>query len=195
MMGLHFDWANPMRRITKTSFPRAKFTRQVLCSFFSAPMCGKSLKHSFITEDIVNSSISRAWTPHAIFLSDRNDPLWECWYNLSNLTNQRVYQELVYQNGSLKKWLQAPPPLLSPVSSRFIFVFALSQFSGLDYLGAWNRLVGQWKLSTRWDFTLTTSTGIVELKSVDVNGKETPNENGKSVNNWVNNFSVSQDCT
>ena len=24
--------------------------------------------------------------------------------------------------------------------SRFIFVFALSQFSGLDYLGAWNRL-------------------------------------------------------
>ena len=31
-------------------------------------------------------------------------------------------------------------PLLSPVSSRFIFVFALSQFSGPDYLRAWNRL-------------------------------------------------------
>ena len=30
--------------------------------------------------------------------------------------------------------------LLSPVSSRFIFVFALFQFSGLDYLRAWNRL-------------------------------------------------------
>ena len=29
--------------------------------------------------------------------------------------------------GRLKKWLQAPPPPLSPVSSRFIFVFALSQ--------------------------------------------------------------------
>ena len=29
---------------------------------------------------------------------------------------------------------------LSPVSSRFIFVFALSQFSGPVYLGAWNRL-------------------------------------------------------
>ena len=28
----------------------------------------------------------------------------------------------------------------SPVSSRFIFVFALSQFSGPSYLGAWNRL-------------------------------------------------------
>ena len=31
-------------------------------------------------------------------------------------------------------------PLLSPVSSRHIFVFALSQFSGPDYIGAWNRL-------------------------------------------------------
>ena len=40
-------------------------------------MCGKSRKHSFNTEVIVDSSISRAWTPHAIPLSDRNDPLWE----------------------------------------------------------------------------------------------------------------------
>ena len=33
-------------------------------------------------------------------------------------------------------------PFLSPVSSRFIFVFALSssQFRGPDYLGTWNRL-------------------------------------------------------
>ena len=37
-----------------------------------------------------------------------------------------------------------PPLLLSPVSSRFIFVFVLSQFSGLDYLGAWNRLQSSW---------------------------------------------------
>ena len=34
---------------------------------------------------------------------------------------------------------RAPPPLQSPGSSRFIFVFALSQFSGPDYL-AWSRL-------------------------------------------------------
>ena len=33
---------------------------------------------------------------------------------------------------------------LSPVSSPFIFVFALSQFSGPDYLGAWNRLQSSW---------------------------------------------------
>ena len=68
-------------------------------------MCGKSRKHSFNTEVIVDFSISRAWTPHAIFLSDRKDPLWECWYNLSNLTNQRVYQGLVYRNGSFKEMI------------------------------------------------------------------------------------------
>ena len=37
-----------------------------------------------------------------------------------------------------------PPLLLSPVSSRFIFVFVLSQFSEPDYLGAWNRLQSSW---------------------------------------------------
>ena len=45
--------------------------------------------------------------------------------------------------GRLKKWLQAPPPPLSPVSSCFIFVFELSQFFLNIYLGACNRL-GMW---------------------------------------------------
>ena len=40
--------------------------------------------------------------------------------------------------GKRKKEGIAPP---LPVSSRFIFMFALSQFSGPDYLGAWNRLM------------------------------------------------------
>ena len=50
---------------------------------------------------------------------------------------------------------EAPPPLPSPVSSRYIFVFALSQFSGPGYLGAWNTLVKAspatpcWQLSTQ----------------------------------------------
>ena len=102
-------------RIPKTFFPRPKFTRQVFCSFLSAPMWGKSRKHSFNTEIIVYFSISRAWTPHDIFLSDRNNPLWECWYNLSNLTNQRVYQELVHRNGLFKEMITGPaaPSLLS----------------------------------------------------------------------------------
>ena len=105
----------PVGRIEKTFFPRDNFWRQVFCSFLSVPMCGKSRKQSFNTEVIVDFSISRAWTPHAIFLSDRNDPLWECWYNLSNLTNQRVYQELVYRNGSFKEMItgSAAPSLPS----------------------------------------------------------------------------------
>ena len=40
-------------------------------------------------------------------------------------------------------------PLLSPVSSRFTFVFALSQFSGPNYLGAWNRLMTE-SWTTNW---------------------------------------------
>ena len=63
----------------------------------------------------MDSSISRAWTPYSIFLSDRNDPLWECWYNLSNLTNQWVYKELAYRNWSFKEMItgSAAPSLPS----------------------------------------------------------------------------------
>ena len=50
---------------------------------------------------------------------------------------------------------EAPPPLLSPVSSLYIFVFALSQFSGPGSPGAWNTLVKAslatpcWQLSSQ----------------------------------------------
>ena len=40
-----------------------------------------------------------------------------------------------------KSWRGGKKEKVSPVSSRFIFVFALSQFSGPDYLGAWNSLI------------------------------------------------------
>ena len=50
------------------------------------------------------------------------------------------------------KWKGERPPLLSPVSSRFIFVFALSQFSGPDYLGAWNRLALRYFISLLFIF-------------------------------------------
>ena len=115
------------RQDSKNIFPRAKFTRQVFCSFLSAPMWGKSRKHSFNTEIIVYFSISRTWTPHDIFLSDRNDPLWECWYNLSNLTNQRVYQELVHRNGLFKEMITGPA---APSLSSFLpFYFRLHTLS------------------------------------------------------------------
>ena len=49
----------------------------------------------------------------------------------------------------------------SPVSSRFIFVFALSQFSGPNYLGAWNRLglIGQ-KLCHHYQIRAQTKTFV-----------------------------------
>ena len=111
----------------KTFFPCAKFIRQVLCSFLRAPMCGKSRKHSFNTEVIVDFSISRAWAPHAIFLSDRNDSLRECWYNLSNLTNQRVYQELVYRKGLFKGMITGSAAHSLP--SFLLFYFCLRALS------------------------------------------------------------------
>ena len=110
----------PVGRITKTSFPRAKFTRQVFCSFLSAPMCGKSRKHSFNTEVIVDSSISRAWTPHAIFLSETT--YFESVDIICQIWPIREYtRSWSIGTGRLKKWLQVPPPFLSPVSSRFFF--------------------------------------------------------------------------
>ena len=39
-----------------------------------------------------------------------------------------------------RKRKKVPPLRLSPVSSRYISAFALSRFSRLNYLGAWNRL-------------------------------------------------------
>ena len=85
-------------------------------------MWGKSRRNSFNTEVIVDFSASRAWTPHAIFLSDRNGPLWECWYNLSNLTNQRVYQERVVYRNDYR--------LRRPCSPQYLpFYFRLRAFS------------------------------------------------------------------
>ena len=43
------------------------------------------------------------------------------------------YERVIWEKGAVG-------PSLSPVSSRFIFVFALSQFRRPDYLEAWNRL-------------------------------------------------------
>ena len=40
-----------------------------------------------------------------------------------------------------KSWRGGKKEKVFPVSPRFIFEFALSQFSGHDYLGAWNSLI------------------------------------------------------
>ena len=77
----------------------------------------------------IRSTQKLSWIPlfHATSLSDRNDPLWECWYNLSNLTNQRVYQELVHRNGLSKEMItgSAAPSL----PSFLLFYFHLRALS------------------------------------------------------------------
>ena len=89
----------------------------------------------FLPQCSYNSSISRMWTPHAIFLSDRNDPLWECWYNLSNLTNKRVHQGLVYRNKLFKEMITGSTALSLPSFLLFLFCFVLF-FSCLRFLNS-----------------------------------------------------------
>ena len=53
--------------------------------------------------------------------------LWECWYNLVNLTNQRVYQELVYRNKLFKEMITSSA---TPSLPRFLtFYFCVRAFS------------------------------------------------------------------
>ena len=57
-------------------------------------------------------------------------------------------------------------PLRYPVSCRFVFVFALSQFSGPDYFGAWNRLAVR---SPQW------AVHVLEKRNEEIAG----NDSGK----------------
>ena len=52
------------------------------------------------------------------------------------LTNQRVYQLLIYRNRPLKKCVQAPPPCLSPAHARFShFLFTERLFTTISEPG------------------------------------------------------------
>ena len=81
------------------------------------------LKHQYGHRDVTNSRIWITLRFHAF--------ITECSYK-SAATHK------IERSGSPE---QVVVSLLSPVLSRFIFVFALSQFSGPDYRGAWNRLL------------------------------------------------------
>ena len=107
----------------KDVFP--KFTMQVFCSFLSIPMCGKSRKHSFNTEVIVDSSISRAWTP-LIYLVKSNQS--------EVIPGAGIPERAVWRNDYR---LRRPS---SPQFPLVFFMFALSQFSGPEYLGLCIRL-------------------------------------------------------
>ena len=130
----------PVGRIAKTFFPRAKFTRQVFCSFFSSLRAGNLVN--------IRSTQKLSWISLFHARGRRMPSFWvtgttrfESVDIICQIWPIRGYTRSWYTGtGCLKKWLQAPPPLLSPVSSCFTFIFALSQFSGPNYLGAWNRL-------------------------------------------------------
>ena len=103
---MSLDWSALLSGKTEAGLGRQDYKKRIFHALSSqgrfsavpssALLCAGNLVNILSTpEVIVDSSISRAWKPHTIFLSDRNDPLWECWYN------------------RLKKWLPAPPPLLS----------------------------------------------------------------------------------
>ena len=55
-------------------------------------------------------------------------------------SGQKAKEKSTRKVSGREKEKEEPLLKLSPVSSRLIFVFALSQFSGPDDLGAWNWL-------------------------------------------------------
>ena len=72
--------------------------------------------------------------------------LWVCYSVYGNIACSRLSDngEDAKEKGTRKVGgaEKRKPPPLSTVSSRFIFVFALSQFSGPYYLGAWKKANG-----------------------------------------------------
>ena len=80
-----------------------------------------------------------------IVMNDAYHALCGCRQKLTKLTDQRVYQELVYQNQSIKESLTGsssvlpshPPPPLPPP---FFYLCSVQFFPRLHYLTAWKRL-------------------------------------------------------
>ena len=110
----------PVRRIAKIYFLQTYFTRQVFCSFLNAPMCEHRSYCGFLYLHV------RACCTWSFWVTEMTR-IEKCWYNQSNLTNQRVHQQLVYQIKPFKEMITGTATFLSPVSSHFIFMFAFTQ--------------------------------------------------------------------
>ena len=85
-----------------------------------------------------------------------------------DVSNQRLHQELVYRNKPFKEMITTSIAF-SPLqySPAFFFVFALSQFSEPDHLGAWNRLhhglTDRWPITSQLNQSLMQKTDVIPL--------------------------------
>ena len=102
---------NPVGGIAKTFLPRAKFIIEISCSFLSAYTSWKSLRHSAKIACNLKSSNSYARTTPAIMLIEG---MLMFPVIVSKLTNQRVYQELVYGRRVVKESFTGSPSAPSP---------------------------------------------------------------------------------
>ena len=90
----------------------------ILLFFANALHLGKSFSVLFITDLNTALIVERSLTAAVSYISSASVML-ECWQNLSKLTNQRVYQILVYWNDLL---LSLPTDVLSlPLAPLFYF--------------------------------------------------------------------------
>ena len=111
--------------------------------------------YKFISNTRKHLHKTRIWNSHRFGLKHQ--------YGHRDVTNSRIWitlrfhafiTECSYKSAATHKIERSGSPeqvvvsLLSPVLSRFIFVFALSQFSGPDYRGAWNRLLKDKRIIT-----------------------------------------------
>ena len=77
-------------RIAKTSFPHVPRSQGRSSVPSLTSLCAENFINTFVEQKL-------SWIPYSSEWQ-KQPTIEKCWYNLSNLTNQGVYQELVYRN-------------------------------------------------------------------------------------------------
>ena len=77
-------------RIAKTSFPHVPRSQGRSSVPSLTSLCAENFINTFV-------ELKLSWIPYSSEWQ-KQPKIEKCWYNLSNLTNQGVYQELVYRN-------------------------------------------------------------------------------------------------
>ena len=121
------------------------FFSAILLFFAKALHLGKTFSVLFITELNTALLVERCLTAAISYISSASVML-KCWQNLSKLTNQRVYQILVYWNDLLLSF----PHRRSLASSRraFFYFFArcFLHCALTNWTPQWKRLLHVWVL-------------------------------------------------